>query len=258
MRKKLKLGIIITIVAFIIGLVSIKKGSKTNVTLVGMVHNTKNMNQVLQICDARTLKEADIACGNVINSQDDEISNLCKLRLNINMTKFTNKCLRYYKLVDRVRQSQNKVSEYLAKTKHDYLIYESKNPSHVKNFDLVLKNCQDPGQRPVCLLESNSFFIDGWFKEKNVDYLFEELTLAAFIKKHPNFESDIVICKDYQIEDKCKVMNEFMQLHANATEHYLSRTRGKNVIVIMRQEYMNYVSCKNFNTSRYNCKDVLF
>lgn len=257
MRKKLKLGIIIIIVAFVIGLVSIKKGSKTNVTLVGMIHNAKNMNQVLQICDSRTFKEADFACSNLMNSHDDEISNLCKLRLGVNMDKFTSKCLRYYKLVDRVRQSQNKVSEYLAKTRHDHLIYESQNPSHIKNFDLVLKNCQDPGQRPVCLLESSSFFVDGWFKKKNVDYLFEESTLAAFIKKYPQFENDIIICKDNQSEDKCKVMNEFIKLHANATGHYLSRTRGKNVIVIIRQEYMNYVSCKNFNMYWYNCKDVL-
>jgi hypothetical protein len=107
------------------------------------------------------------------------------------------------------------------------------------------------------LLENNSFFIDGWFKKDNVDYLFEESTLAAFIKKHPKFESDISICKDYQIEEKCKVMNEFMNLHANAIEHYLIRTHEKNVIVIMGQEYMNYVSCKNFNQNRYNCKDVI-
>lgn len=257
MKKKLKIGIIVTIVTLVIGLVSIKKGSKTNVTLVGMVHNAKNMNQVLLVCDSRTFEEADFACSHINNSQDDEISNLCKLRLDVNMTKFTNKCLRYYKLVDRVRQSQDKVSEFIANTRYDHLVYESHNPSHIENFDLVLKNCQDPAQRPVCLLETNSFFIDGWFKKKNVDYLFEEPTLNAFLKKYPQFESDIVICKDYQIEDKCKVMNEFMKLHTNAIEHYLSRTHGKNVIVIMGQEYMNYVSCKNFNKNRYNCKDVI-
>ncbi|MEA9357341.1 hypothetical protein SHI21_14035 [Bacteriovorax sp. PP10] len=257
MNKKLKLGIIITIVALVIGLVSIKKGSKTNVTLVGIIHNTKNMNQVLLICDARTFKEADFVCNHIMNSEDDEVSNLCKLRLDVNMTKFTNKCMRYYKLVDRVRQSQNKVSEYLAKNRHDHLIYESRNPIHIENFDLVLNNCQDPTQRPSCLLETHSFFIDGWFRKKNVDYLFEEPTLAAFIKKHPQFETDISICKDYQIEEKCKVMSEFMKLHANATEHYLGRTHGKNVIVIMGQDFMNYVSCKNFNKNRYNCKDVI-
>lgn len=255
MTKKIRISIIITI-AFAIGFISIKKAPKTNVTLVGMIHNTKNMDQVLLICDSRTIKEADFACKDV-NVNVDEINNLCQLRLDINMSRFTNKCLRYYRMVERVRHSQEKVSEFLKLTKHDYLIHESINPDRMPELQNILSGCKEPNSRPTCLLKTDTFFLDGWFKEKKVDYLFEEAAMSEFIKNNPNFEEDIAICKDYQIERKCKVMNEFMKLHSQAIEYYLRNSHGKDVIVIMGQEYMNYVSCKNFDMNRYECKDVL-
>lgn len=255
MNKKIKIGLVVAIVVMAIGLISIKKGSKTNVTLVGMIHHTKSMEKVLLICEARTLQEADLACKNI--PQNDEVNNLCKLRLDLTMTKFNNKCLRYYKLVERIRHSQDKVSEFLKSHNHDHIVYESASPLRMKGFDVILKNCEDPSRRPTCMLETSAFYIDGWFKEKYVDYIFEEESIKAFIKIYPNYEEDIMICKDYQIEEKCKVMNDFMKLYSEATQHFLSRTHGKNVIVIMGQEQMNYVSCKNFNSNRYNCKDLI-
>lgn len=257
MTKKIKFSIIIIIVTLAIGFISIKKGPKTNLILVGMIHNTKSMEQVLLICESRTVEEADFACKDAQNINDDEVNNLCKLRFDINLFKFNNKCLRYYRLIERVRHSQEKVSEFLKHNPHDYLIHESINPARMSQFQSTLDDCKNPRLRPMCMLKSDAFFLDGWFKEKNVDYLFEEDVFSAFLQKNPNYEEDIAICKDYQIESKCKLMNEFMELHSQATEHYLRKNRGKHVIVIMGQEHMNYVSCKNFDKNRYDCKDVL-
>ncbi len=257
MKRNFKLAIIIIFGLFAIGLISITKGSKTNVTLIGVVQNTRSMTEVLAICESRTFLEAESACKEAGFSSNEEISHLCQLRFDNNMTRFTNKCLRYYKLVERVRQSQDNATEYLKKTVHDQLIIESVAPLQIENFDTLMKNCEDPSKRPECLLRSNSFFIDGWYKEKYVDYLFEEKSFKEFLNSHPNFQNDITVCKDNQIAEKCTVMNEFMRLHLRAMQYYLDRTYGKDIIVIMGQEHMNYVSCKNFDSKRYNCKDVI-
>lgn len=257
MKRNFKITIIIIFGLFAIGLISIAKSSKINVTLIGVVHNTKSMTEVLAICESRTFLEAESACKEAGFSSNEEISHLCQLRFDNNMTRFTNKCLRYYKLVERVRQSQDNVSEYLKKTVHDHLIFESVAPSQIENFSSLMKYCEDSFKRPECLFRSNSFFIDGWFKEKNVDYLFEEGSFKEFLSKHPNFENDITICKDNHQTDKCKVMNEFMKHHLRAMQYYLDQSHGENIIVIMGQEHMNYVSCKNFDKNRYNCRDVI-
>lgn len=256
MTNKIRMGLVVVTVGLVIGLVSIKKATKVNVTLLGMVHNSKNMSHIVEICDARNSEEANMACYN-IQTEDSEVNHLCKLRLEINMEKFDSKCLRYYKLVERVRSSQDKVSDYLKKKKSEHVIYESRNPASKGLVDNTIKECENPYNRSDCLLRTHAFFIDGWYKKKKVHYLFEENSLAEFIKTHPRYEEDISICKDYQIEEKCKVMNEFMRLHSEATESLLSKSHSKNVIVIMGQEHMNYVSCKNFSKEKFNCQDII-
>lgn len=258
MKKRTKTGFIALIVLFAVAVIILMKNrSPINVTLVGVIQNTKSMSEVLLICDSRSFKEADLACNQEIHASNDEVNNLCKLRLELNMTSFNNKCLRYYKLVDRIRQSQDNLSDFLKKTPHDHLINESMNPAHMTGLKELLKNCEDPAQRPACMLETSAFFIDGWFKEAHVDYLYEEQEIKVFIEKHPNFEEDISTCKDFQAVDKCKVLNEFMKLHYESILNYLSNTQGQNVILIMKQEHLNYVSCKDLDKIRYNCKDLV-
>jgi len=256
MKKRTKIGLIALIALIAISFILIKKSSTINVTLVGVIQKTKSMSQVLLICDSRTFKEADFVCSEANQSNDDEINNLCNLRLDTSMTNFNNKCMRYFKLVDRVRQSQDKLSEFLKKNPHDQLINESFNPESIKGHSDILKECTDPINRPDCMLETSAFFIDGWFKEKHVDYLFDDLKLNTFIKAQPNFEEDIAICKDYQTKEKCQIKDEFINIHQDAIFNFLSSASGKNIIVIMKQEHLNYITCNSFDKVRYNCKEI--
>lgn len=205
------------------------KRSVKNITLIGMVHNTKAMDHILTICDSRTLEEAQFACAESVHATYTEITNLCNLRLSSDTEKFTNKCLRFYRFVERAKISQEKVSGYLKTAQYDYLIME--------------KMHSIPGERS---------------DPKKTAYLFNSKQLAAFNEKYPNYEEDISICKDYQIEKMCKIMNDFFNMYSDTIMSYLEKDYSKNVIVVMEQEHMKYLSCKDFNKRKYHCKEIVY
>lgn len=229
MTNTIRFGLVIVIIALVFSLVSLKKSSKIHVTLIGIVHNSKNVESLLHICDSRNRTEADETCGEYRDAQSEEINSLCALRLEMDMSKFTNKCLRYYKLIERAKTSSENVADYLKNHSFGYLA-----------------------------VESSDFDVPKVFQNKaRVEYLNENKKLKTFIEEHPNYENDIIICKDYQIDSKCELMNEFFKHYINAVEVQIHKSESKDVIVIMKQDQMNYVSCKDFSSSRVICKDIL-
>lgn len=228
MSKKVKLSILVLIIALVGGLVSIRK-SVRNITLVGMVHNTKTMDAILSICDSRTLSEADQACAESVNNTYTEISNLCKLRLNSDAEQFNNKCLRFYRYVERAKTSQSHVADFLKTARYNYLILE--------NVNSISGSKLDP---------------------KKTGHLIKSEAMIAFTQKYPNYEDDIVVCRDYQIEKSCKIMKDFFSTYTEAIRSYLDKNHSKNIIVVMEQDYLKHLSCKDFNKRKFNCKETTF
>jgi len=228
MSKKFKLGILVFIMALVGGLISIRKSVK-NIILIGMVHDTQTLSSNLAICDSRTLLETQQACAESADIKSAEINNLCNLRLNSEAEQFNNKCLRFYRFVERARTSQKNVSEYLKTAHYEYLILE--NEHSVPDIQV------DP---------------------KKTAYLFKENSLASFSQKYPNYEEDIGGCKDYQIEKVCHVMKEFFEIYSAAIMSYLDKTDSNNIIVVIEQDHMKYLSCKDFNKRKFSCKEIVF
>lgn len=228
MSKKVKLGIIVLIVALVGGLISIRKSVK-NITLIGMVHNTKTMTPHLAICDSRTLLEAQQACAESAATIFTEITNLCNLRLKSETERFNNKCLRFYRFVERAKTSQKNVSEYLKSVHYEYLILD--NEDSVPDIQL------DP---------------------KKTAYLFTSNALKNFSQIYPNYEEDISVCKDYHLEKVCNVMKDFFDLYTETIMSYLDTNDSKNVIVVIEQDHMKYLSCKDFNKRKYSCKEIVY
>lgn len=227
MSKKVKLGILVLIIVLVGGLVSIKKSVKS-ITLIGMVHNTKTMSSNLAICDSRTLLEAQQACAESAEIVSTEITNLCKIRLNLETEKFNNKCLRFYRFVERAKVSQKNVSNYLKTASYEYLIMENEHSAPGIQIDL-----------------------------KKTAYLFKSNTLASFNQKYPNYEEEIGVCKDYQIEKGCHTMKKFFEIYSEAIMSHLDNNHSKNIIVVMEQDHMKYLSCKDFNKRKFSCKEVV-
>lgn len=228
MSKKVKIAIIVLIVALIGGLISIKK-SVRSITLIGMVHNTKTMKPHLAICDSRTLLEAQQACAESAGTTSTEITNLCNLRLKSETEQFNNKCLRFYRFVERAKTSQKNVSEYLKAAHYEYLILE--NEDSVPDIQL---------------------------NPKKTAYLFKSNALENFSQKYPNYEEDISVCKDYHLEKVCNVMKEFFDLYAETIMSYLDNNLSKNAIVVIEKDHLKYLSCKDFNKRKYSCKEIFY
>lgn len=227
MSKKVKLGIIVTIAILVGGLFSMKRSVK-NITLIGMVHDTKTMDSALSICDSRSILEAQQACTESSDTNYAEISNLCKLRLNSETEKFDNKCLRFYRFVERARTSQKNVSEYLKTAHYEYIILENEHSIPGVHFD-----------------------------SRKTAFLSKSDTLIPFAHKYPAYEEEIDICHDSHFEKSCQIMKEFMDTYTESIMSYLSESRSKDIIMVMEQDHMKYLSCKDFNKRKFSCKEIV-